>query len=286
MQADDEQQESPDNGGTGGFSPGQRLRAAREDRGMSVDEVAHDLRLDRDVILALEEDDFDRLGAPVFVKGYLRSYARLLNVPESDVVEVVQVAEPEPEEFRTLSTQREVKPGANLVNFILWVALGIIVLLGAAYLLMGDDPEPAGVAEKGDFVVPEPAAELPEPVAPAGEVAEEAPVAAQPDEVVPVLPDNPEPEVPPEPASPPTVELSLVFGDECWVEISDARRRLVYGLEKAGKVVRVDGTPPFKLFLGNVKAVELSVNGTVFPIPGAGSARNTARFVIAADDIP
>jgi cytoskeleton protein RodZ len=50
-------------------------------------EVARHLGLNPTLIEAIENDHFDRLGPPVFVRGYLTRYARLLNLPESDVLE-------------------------------------------------------------------------------------------------------------------------------------------------------------------------------------------------------
>ena len=66
--------------------PGARLRVAREARAMSVSEVAKQLHLDAKLIQALEEEDFAQIPAPTFVYGYLRSYARLLNLPESEII--------------------------------------------------------------------------------------------------------------------------------------------------------------------------------------------------------
>ncbi|MCO5760246.1 MAG: helix-turn-helix domain-containing protein [Gammaproteobacteria bacterium] len=64
--------------------PGQRLRQARLRRGMEVRQVARELRLTVDRVLAIEEDDYAALPDPVFVVGYVKSYARLLELnPEA-----------------------------------------------------------------------------------------------------------------------------------------------------------------------------------------------------------
>ena len=49
-------------------SPGARLRTAREERGLSIEEVADRLRLNEALVLAMEEDRFGLLGAPVFAR--------------------------------------------------------------------------------------------------------------------------------------------------------------------------------------------------------------------------
>ncbi len=56
------------------------LRRARESRGMSLNEVAEKTRISPRWIQALEDAQLDILPAPVFVSGYLRSYARLVGL--------------------------------------------------------------------------------------------------------------------------------------------------------------------------------------------------------------
>lgn len=64
---------------------GARLKAAREARRLTAQTVAKQLKLDVSVIDALENDDRQHLPAPIFVQGYLRSYARLLDLPEDEL---------------------------------------------------------------------------------------------------------------------------------------------------------------------------------------------------------
>ncbi|UWN51246.1 Cytoskeleton protein RodZ [Alcanivorax sp. ALC70] len=65
--------------------PGERLRRAREEQGLSQDEVSKHLRLSLSYLRALEEDDYDRLPEPPFIKGYLRNYARFLGLPAEEL---------------------------------------------------------------------------------------------------------------------------------------------------------------------------------------------------------
>lgn len=66
--------------------PGERLKSAREENHLSQEEVAHHLHLDVKLIVALEENDYEKLPSPSYICGYLRSYARLLKLPESEIV--------------------------------------------------------------------------------------------------------------------------------------------------------------------------------------------------------
>ena len=67
-------------------SPGAALRQAREKYGLSIDDVAGELNLSAAQIRALEDNRFEDLPGKTYVQGYLRSYARLLNSDEDDIL--------------------------------------------------------------------------------------------------------------------------------------------------------------------------------------------------------
>ena len=56
---------------------GERLRQARIRAGLSTSEVGTRLKMPTHVIEALEREDWAKIGAPVFIRGQLRSYAKL-----------------------------------------------------------------------------------------------------------------------------------------------------------------------------------------------------------------
>jgi len=68
-------------------SPGKRLRIARQAKGLSQQDVATHLHLSVAIVQAMENDDHDRLPGPVFVRGYLRNYARMLGLDDNSVVD-------------------------------------------------------------------------------------------------------------------------------------------------------------------------------------------------------
>jgi len=75
--------------------PGKRLQEAREARDLSREDVARQLHQDVGIIQALEEDNYAWLPGQTYVMGYLRSYARLLKLPEDEIVAAVQVEQTE-----------------------------------------------------------------------------------------------------------------------------------------------------------------------------------------------
>ena len=74
----------PDN--VGSDSAGERLKKARLALDLSVSDVSTRLKLSADKIESFERGDIAGIATPVFVAGYLRSYARLLGLPEDEVL--------------------------------------------------------------------------------------------------------------------------------------------------------------------------------------------------------
>ena len=67
-------------------SPGAILAAVRLDKGYTVEYIAGKLHLRVKVIEALELDDYKSLPEPVFIKGYLRAYAKLVGVNHEPLI--------------------------------------------------------------------------------------------------------------------------------------------------------------------------------------------------------
>ena len=70
---------------------GTTLRAARVKRGLTIEQAAQDTRISRKFLEAIEAEDFNALPAPVYVRGFLRSYANYLRIDAAPLLE--QVAE-------------------------------------------------------------------------------------------------------------------------------------------------------------------------------------------------
>lgn len=73
-----------------GSGCGNVLKAAREAQGLSIHEVCSQLRLGIKQIQAIEQDDFEKLPQPSIVRGFIRNYARLLNIDVQPILEAYQ----------------------------------------------------------------------------------------------------------------------------------------------------------------------------------------------------
>jgi len=73
---------------------GARLKAAREQRGLSVEKAADEMHVDTWVIDALEAGDYARVGPMVYAKGHLKRYAELLGLPVDEIMSDLEPASP------------------------------------------------------------------------------------------------------------------------------------------------------------------------------------------------
>src|SRR5207342_676924 len=69
---------------------GLRFRHCREKQRMSLEAVAQQLKLPVAILEAIEKEDWARLGAPIFVRSYVGSYAKFLGLPATLADEVVR----------------------------------------------------------------------------------------------------------------------------------------------------------------------------------------------------
>ncbi|HEY6562659.1 MAG TPA: helix-turn-helix domain-containing protein [Polyangiaceae bacterium] len=65
---------------------GQYLRRQRESKQMSLEEIARSTRVPMSSVERIESDQFDELPGEVFVRGFLKSYARSIGIPSDDVL--------------------------------------------------------------------------------------------------------------------------------------------------------------------------------------------------------
>lgn len=238
---------------------GQALRTARESQGISVEDAANRLRLMHRQIDAMETEDFSSLGQPVFARGFVRNYARLLGLdPELllagmagapvDAAPVAHVAPPAPAHWLT---------SPWLFVLLLGALLAVAVPVALYWWLNSATEDDTHAAS----ITPPPAAPPPTVAGPAS-----LPAAAPADTPVAlsaataVKPSaGPEAELPPAPAG--NSVLHLDFGGDAWVEIRDAGgRMLMRRLNPAGSGVDVKGRPPFDVVVGNAAQVRMTYN--------------------------
>ncbi|WP_296252875.1 RodZ domain-containing protein [uncultured Stenotrophomonas sp.] len=253
---------------------GEQLRRAREAAGLSLDQVAAQLRMPQQVVAALEAEQWSRLGASVFVRGQLRSYARLLKVDLGGLLEQARIAPVEPPKLVSHThTPRLKRAAENIGRRAVYVVITAVLAIPVWYVISGNSnsapPSTASLdvvpapATAGQSVAPvqAPAAA---PVADAGPyIASMAPMARTA-------------------ASAPSA-LTLNFKGDSWVEISAPDGTTVEkALIRAGESRSFTAGQVGRMVLGNAAEVEVQqATGNVDLAPYKRG--NVARFTVSSE---
>jgi cytoskeleton protein RodZ len=283
---------------------GSKLRQAREAKDLTIDEVAAELRIGVPFLNALEEGDYQVLGAPVFAKGYLKQYGARLGLDVSELVEAYRQAVGD--ESVTIAPSRTITL-RDEHQITVWVIAAVVLLLigGVIWFWWW-----LGTDTAADITPPEPLLDtlveplvdtLPGPeitrapgfVPPAEPVVESTPEPEPLPETVPEPEPEPEPDVEPAvAAAQPTPEvpaagqgpqLEIRFIEDSWTEITAiSGERLFYDLGRAGTTAMIPADRALNIFFGNAAGVELRIDGEPFEIPAAARRRDLAQFVLPA----
>ncbi len=291
---------------SGGVSIGGILRHARESASYSVAHVAARTYLKEEIINALEGDQFNQLPDDVFVKGYIRSYAKLLDMDSQELL----TAYPSDRDVQTETVVPQVKKYKKLHSsgvdpMVVWSSVTVVAILAGLLMtwwVYQEDTSPvelASIVERFDVVnLSGVSAEREQKQSEAkhnvvlGEIdpkhssAEQnaMPEAADESQVVPQQQVQVTPAIIEAPISGGEIDkvrITVKYTQESWTEIFDARkRRLLHGLIKAGATRVISGQAPFNVFLGNSPGVQLEINGKLFDHSVYMRRNNTARFLI------
>jgi cytoskeletal protein RodZ len=106
---------------------GERFRAAREERGLTLSEVGEQLRIRSVYLAAIEEENWKAIGAPVYIRGFLRTYARFLGLDAEEAVAEFNTASGTSASTSTLPSASPAQPGQRSLAPLLWVA-GVVAI--------------------------------------------------------------------------------------------------------------------------------------------------------------
>lgn len=263
---------------------GMSLKMARTQAKISYDQVAENLLLSVEMIKAIESSRVDMLPSAAFTKGYLRNYANLLGLPEDEIVndylrqaphadvELVTPASAPPLEKDEKKLGRE-----QIIKFILFNVIITMVIIGVFWAFSPDgvdeSPEPintgkdlliesaasdeaiAGIDQK-DNALDDNKIFKSEQATDAVNKSDNSLISEQigANGLITSSEDKS--------LQPPVYTLTLKASDDSWCEIRDATgKRLCYRLLTNGVEKVMTGVPPFNVFLGNAKVVDITLNG-------------------------
>ena len=279
---------------------GARLKAAREQRGMSLKKAAGELRLEAPVVEALEAGDLLRVGPTVYAKGYLRRYALLLGLPVEEILGAYGIGNALP--IRADTAPDRIVPVRQPVSApqMLGGLAAALLLAAVVWWKPWTQPTPempaaapaeAPVAERAPTVLPdEPVvahAPAPEPRHPrAAAVARALPVSVPASAPRSATTDSGANEAATEQPGAGRARLRLSFTSDSWVEVRDAQGNKAFvGNGSANTVKSIAGQAPMHVYLRRGSGVQLELNGHTVAIGTQFFAGDVARFQAGADGV-
>lgn len=269
--------------------PGRMLAEARAAKGMTLAEVAAQLKLSPSQVAALEADDYGSLPGPVFVRGFIRNYARLLDQDPEQLSGSLNLPQGSAPAAAAIPVSRDIPFPAR--KSATWLPYAAILVLAAILVSVYEvfyaappevvvlAPQPAAepvtdaaapLAASSPEVLPAASAVIAETVATAG--TQEMPVAE------PAPPNEDAGAQAPVPSG--MAEVHFVFEAASWVEVRDRSERVLLSqLNAAGTQQRVAGRPPLSVVVGNARDVRMTFNGKPFDL-APHTRVEVARFVL------
>jgi hypothetical protein len=227
---------------------GETLVAARRQQGVALSDAAAETRVRESYLAALEAEDFAALGGDVYVKGFLRSYARFLRLDPEPLIATYRAHHEHHEETSPLAQQPVSRVPLDRNPMPLIVA-GVIVLVIAVFALIGwlggnDDPD---VVDLGDPAPVENEPTLPPTAAPTTE---------------PAQPSDAPTDAPTEVLTAEGVRLRLDLDNgPSWMRVIVDGETELEGEQPEGASLRFKADESITVRIGDAGAVRVTVNG-------------------------
>ncbi|HDZ8912188.1 TPA: cytoskeleton protein RodZ [Aeromonas hydrophila] len=290
--------------------PGQLLRNAREQLGWTREQVASRIHLRLTLIAAIESDTYDKHTSHTFIRGYLRTYAKLVGIPEETILaayDKLGLTPPDNIDMQSFSRRSRQQANDSRLKVVTWLVILVLIALSVAWWWQSTARRSAGdealaATEMGatsntpSATVP-PAVDVADPVvAPATSVAAATSVDPVASAAVTTMPVDASSAVATtavatsaatatqpaadtaasEPAKVPQLKMS--FTADCWLDVKDAKGKTLFsGLKKANDELVLEGPEPLKFIIGAPMAVNIEYQGKSIDMSRYNNGR-TARL--------
>ena len=287
---------------------GELLKETREKQELSIQDIASRLNLQTNIIQALEAEDTNKLPAITYVRGYIRSYARIVNLDADEVIKLHEDdAQTPPEILPDVKFHSQASSSDKPVKAVTYLLIFGLVLLVLAWwqsnFIVGKNLLTGTTSEKNtgafsytyDIVI--------HPDTPFLE--KETEIESNPEELPPYEPeamDHPDTSIIDSLTLPNSLAIDTTLGSteeifststetrgtgpdtltlsvsvKSWVEVYDKNKQKIYmNIAQAGDKLKLKGIAPFSVILGYAPGVKVAFNGKSFdhaPYENGGVAR-------------
>jgi len=297
--------------------PGRMLKEAREMRELSEQQVADKLNFRIKLVQNIEVDVFDRSLPEAFNRGYLKNYAKLVNISEAVVLNSYdQLAEAQSQcaGMQSFSKGTEKQAEHKMLMWITYLILAILFTATVVWWFQTPSEQPAPIVadtveiskvennatEQANLTNENSSTDLSSAQNPktvnnvANVITDEASTIAQ--NINKTVPVGVEMDSPINDTNIPKVNstnvnavdesvlnttianVEFTFSGDCWVNIYDATgERIAWGVKKSGYIMQISGQAPFSITLGKPELVQIDYNDVSVDMT-AFNAGNIAKF--------
>ena len=266
---------------------GDRLANTRKEKELSVNQVAREIKIEPRVIEMIENNDFESIGAPVFVKGYLRQYSELVGLDPELIIE----------KYNAINSIEDSPPIVNdsvdqiskyvltpkiiiIAIFVILISLGV---LATVFGIFGNN-EPVVIkmeteTESLEPLLP-PVSELPIDSSEI-QMDETLEMETETESLEPLFPSIADEFFIEENI----MNLNIIYSGLCWTEVFDANgERLFFGLGDQDREVNIKGLPPFDVMLGAAdNLLEIKLEGREYNVVDSVRRGEVLRFTVVDD---
>ncbi|MEZ9004240.1 cytoskeleton protein RodZ [Vibrio splendidus] len=312
MNTEHETQTQPKETVAPAIEAGTLLKNKRESLGLTQKQISDRLKLRVTLIQQIEENQFESDQVATFMRGYIRSYAKYVNLDEKVVLNALHHsgdAQHQEQEMLSFSRKTKTEKHNSRIMLLTWSIFAVIVGISSLWWWQNQQQDTlsqslANTESSEELVVEESLdPELTSlEVIEAEQNTETSPVTENSDELtevssaedsvtldpVEVLEEAPEAAdvasvtAEPETVAPEAVvnELVMQFSADCWIQVKDASgKTLSTGIKKAGQTLNLSGTAPYKVILGAPEGVSMTFASEPVDLSGYTSGK-VARITL------
>lgn len=293
---------------------GSMLAEARKSKNYTVDQVSEHIKIPAHFITAIEDNNIAALPNATFAQGYIRAYARFLEISENNVIEVYKRSLPQ-EQATSLKPRSNLRGEASSQSPLIKTITMLLIIAGIAAVIYGsfqyyqekadvleserelkersftgnslDSPGTTGLNIKQDTAITDDDNLMAEQSGTGESLTEENITESEPvnaetsDEIATTIEqDTPQNE---EVSENDVIEIFAENGS--WVELRDASTaRLFYNMIPKGGRRVLEGKAPFRISLGNAKTTRVLVNGLEIDMTQFIRPNNTASFAVSTEE--
>jgi hypothetical protein len=259
---------------------GQLLSEARKKKRLRYKRLSSELNIPEKYLQALEEEDYEVMpGGDPYIKGYLRAYAKKLELDPDFIIEKYLR---NLKSYKNTSNKQSIKLESKLLPFKKYIIPIVFLLFFSSFIYFSscsqnDQLENASEDsyDKGlDEVKTTSRAEI--------KVDNDTDILEENKEKILFNKTIAKPIETLVTEEPIVLEdlLQFYFPEECWVEVYNESERLVFKLAKAGTSLEVNSKGPFKIKIGNANYATLRFNGVVIDLLESSNRENNVSWVV------